>query len=58
MAYVPSTTPRGLSHPAGPATPPHPNQAAYEAALRDLDRFARLQAQTAALEAGQMAEGL
>lgn len=37
---------------------PHPNMAAYEAALRDLARFNRLQQQTAAVEAGQMAEGL
>jgi hypothetical protein len=41
-----------------PASRPHPNLAAYRAALRGIVRLKRLQAQTAAIEAGQMAEGL
>lgn len=49
MAYTPSTTPQ---------VRPHPNLAAYRAALRGIVRLKRLQAQTAAIEAGQMAEGL
>lgn len=49
MAFAPHTTPKPR---------PHPNMAAFEAALRDLARFNRLQQQTAAIEAGQMAGGL
>tara|TARA_R110000787_G_scaffold83794_1_gene180058 strand:- start:850 stop:999 length:150 start_codon:yes stop_codon:yes gene_type:complete len=41
-----------------PTSHPHPNLAAYRAALRGIIRLKRLQAQTAAIEAGQMAEGL
>lgn len=57
MAYATSTTPPVPVHPAA-VSPTGPNMAAYEAALRDLAVFARLQSDLVAAECEQMVEGL